>query len=50
MLGSARPSPRSFEMITADLLRAVPLFASLPTSELETLAARGADIHLRAGD
>src|SRR2546426_12110811 len=38
------------EMITVDLLRGVPLFASLPASELETLAARGADIRLRAGD
>src|SRR5207253_10413322 len=37
-------------MITVDLLRGVPLFASLPASELETLAARGADIRLRAGD
>ena len=37
-------------MITADLLRSIPLFASLPSSELETLAARGADIRLRAGD
>jgi thioredoxin reductase (NADPH) len=37
-------------MITVDLLRAIPLFASLPASELETLAERGADIRLRAGD
>jgi thioredoxin reductase (NADPH) len=37
-------------MITVDLLRSVPLFASLPASELETLAARGADIRLRAGN
>jgi thioredoxin reductase (NADPH) len=37
-------------MITADLLRAVPLFASLPQAELETLAGNGADIRLRAGD
>jgi thioredoxin reductase (NADPH) len=37
-------------MITPDLLRAVPLFASLPATELETLAARGADIRLREGD
>jgi len=37
-------------MITVDLLRGVPLLASLPASELETLAARGADIRLRAGD
>ncbi len=37
-------------MITADLLRSIPLFASLPASELETLAARGADIRLRPGD
>jgi len=37
-------------MITVDLLRSTPLFSSLPASELETLAARGADIRLRAGD
>src|ERR1043166_1801868 len=37
-------------MITVDLLRSIPLFASLPASELETLAERGADIRLRAGD
>jgi thioredoxin reductase (NADPH) len=37
-------------MITVDLLRSVPLFRPLPTPELETLAARGADIRLRAGD
>jgi len=37
-------------MITADHLRSIPLFAPLPASELETLAARGADIRLRPGD
>ncbi len=37
-------------MITADLLRGVPLLAPLPDAELETLAAHGADIRLRAGD
>jgi thioredoxin reductase (NADPH) len=37
-------------MITADLLRRVPLLAVLPDAELETLAAHGADIRLRAGD
>src|SRR5258706_1914191 len=37
-------------MITAELLRSIPLFASLPGAELDTLAARGADIRLRAGD
>ncbi len=37
-------------MITADLLRRVPLLAVLPAAELETLAAHGADIRLRAGD
>jgi thioredoxin reductase (NADPH) len=37
-------------MITADLLRSIPLFAPLPAAELQTLAARGADIRLRPGD
>ncbi len=37
-------------MITVELLRSIPLFASLPVAELETLAERGADIRLRAGD
>jgi thioredoxin reductase (NADPH) len=37
-------------MITVDLLRRCPLFEKLPTPELETLAARGADVRLRAGD
>ena len=37
-------------MITVDLLRSIPLFAPLPASELQTLAARGADIRLRPGD
>lgn len=37
-------------MITADLLRQVPLFAPLPDAELGTLAARASDIRLREGD
>jgi thioredoxin reductase (NADPH) len=37
-------------MITADLLHRVPLLASLPAAELETLAGHGADIRLRMGD
>ena len=37
-------------MITVDHLRSIPLFAPLPAAELETLAARGADIRLRPGD
>jgi thioredoxin reductase (NADPH) len=37
-------------MITADLLHRVPLLASLPATELETLAGHGADIRLRMGD
>jgi thioredoxin reductase (NADPH) len=37
-------------MITVDLLRRCPLFETLPATELEALAARGADIRLRAGD
>jgi len=37
-------------MITVELLRSIPLFSALPPSELETLAARGADIRLRPGD
>jgi len=41
---------RPFAMITADLLRQVPLLAPLPQAELETLAGLGADIRLRAGD
>jgi len=37
-------------MITAELLRSIPLFAPLPASELQTLAVRSADIRLRPGD
>jgi len=37
-------------MITASELRGIPLFATLPDDEAETLTARLADIHLRAGD
>ena len=37
-------------MITIDELRTIPLFAKLPDSESEALAARLADIHLRAGE
>jgi thioredoxin reductase (NADPH) len=37
-------------MITSDLLRNVPLLAELPDSELAVIAARAADISLRAGD
>jgi thioredoxin reductase (NADPH) len=37
-------------MITADLLRRVPLLAVLPEAELETLAGHGADIRLHEGD
>jgi len=37
-------------MITAGELRSIPLFATLPDDEAETLTARLADIHLRAGD
>ena len=37
-------------MITASELRGIPLFATLPDDEAETLTARLADVHLRAGD
>ena len=34
-------------MITAELLRRIPLFESVPAAERESIAARAADIHLR---
>jgi thioredoxin reductase (NADPH) len=37
-------------VITADELRRVPLFAALPDNEAASLAARVADVRLRAGD
>ena len=37
-------------MITADLLKNVPLFAEVPAPELATIAARAADIQLRDGE
>jgi len=37
-------------MITAEALRAIPLFSQLPDHERESLAARGADIRLRPDD
>jgi thioredoxin reductase (NADPH) len=37
-------------MITADLLKNVPLFAEVPHAELATIAARAADIQLREGE
>ncbi|MET0344865.1 MAG: FAD-dependent oxidoreductase, partial [Casimicrobiaceae bacterium] len=37
-------------MITPDLLTKVPLFAGIDEAELEEIASRAADIHLRAGD
>ncbi|NVH71722.1 cyclic nucleotide-binding domain-containing protein [Paraburkholderia sp. JPY432] len=37
-------------MLTIDDIRAVPLFSSLPDSELETLAHTAADLHLCAGE
>jgi thioredoxin reductase (NADPH) len=37
-------------MITAALLRDVPLLAKVPDAELAVIAARAADIHLRAND
>jgi thioredoxin reductase (NADPH) len=37
-------------MITADLLRNVPLLAEVPDAELAVIAARAADIHLRQND
>jgi thioredoxin reductase (NADPH) len=37
-------------MITAEILSAIPLFANLPENELQTVAARAADVALAAGD
>jgi thioredoxin reductase (NADPH) len=37
-------------MLTADELRAIPLFAALPEPELERLALSAADLHLDAGE
>jgi len=37
-------------VITPDLLKNVPLFAGVPASELEVIAGRAADIHLRPND
>jgi thioredoxin reductase (NADPH) len=37
-------------MITADLLKNVPLFAEVPARELATIAARAADIQLRESE
>jgi thioredoxin reductase (NADPH) len=37
-------------MITGELLSQIPLFAGLPQSERESLAARAADVRLRAGE
>jgi thioredoxin reductase (NADPH) len=37
-------------MISAQQLRSIPLFATLPDNEAETLAARLADVRLREGD
>jgi thioredoxin reductase (NADPH) len=37
-------------MITADLLSTVPLFANVPDSERETIAARAADLQFQKGD
>ena len=37
-------------MITAELLRSIPLFEPVPLAERESIAARAADIHLRPGD
>jgi len=37
-------------MLTADDLRAIPLFAALPEPELERLAVSAADLHLDAGE
>jgi thioredoxin reductase (NADPH) len=37
-------------MITGELLTRIPLFAGLPQSERESLAARAADVRLRAGE
>jgi len=37
-------------MITAELLRTIPLFEPVPQAERESIAARAADIHLRPGE
>ncbi|HSS70203.1 MAG TPA: FAD-dependent oxidoreductase [Casimicrobiaceae bacterium] len=37
-------------MITAELLRGVPLFAEVPEAELKVIASRAADIRLRPSD
>jgi thioredoxin reductase (NADPH) len=37
-------------MITGELLTQIPLFAGLPSSERESLAARAADVRLRQGE
>jgi thioredoxin reductase (NADPH) len=37
-------------MLTTDDVRAVPLFSSLPSKDLERLAATSADLHLTAGE
>ena len=37
-------------MITAELLRGVPLFADVPEAELKVIASRAADIRLRPSD
>jgi len=42
--------PYDGAMITADLLRSIPLFEPVPLAERESIAARAADIHLRPGD
>jgi thioredoxin reductase (NADPH) len=37
-------------MLTADNVRAIPLFSTLPESEIERLAQIAADVHLGAGE
>ena len=37
-------------MITAELLRTIPLFEAVPLAERESIAARAADIHLRPNE
>ena len=37
-------------MITAELLKQVPLFSAVPEEERAQIAARAADLHLRAGE
>lgn len=37
-------------MITIEDLRTIPLFANIPESELESIAARAADVHLQSGE